>query len=475
MRDGARSILTTKREIKELREHAELETAALARLREDAGGLDVDIAAVESAIASLQAELHRQEKAIVGFELQVGERRRSGRARLAASRSRSRPSAGRAEEELRTQEARQEEARESIQRIESEQRAADEQLSAAQRRLFEARETARPRPASPRKPRRRTPRSSSARSALAIEVQRLEEAARELEERAVARAEDLQRNGARREELRVDRSQRPSASSTQDCARSTICARQVRVADEASQTLRAAFDTQEQTHPRGAPVARRRSRRGRAARRRARDRRIRPEPSRCVLRRDRAGARSTRSPPRSRRWRATGLLASPRPVDDAPDAAEVEDETGARRGGGDGRQPVAAPAHADAGRDGRRPARQDRAHGRRQHDGDRSVRRPRVAPHVPDRAAQGPRRFDRGDQRGDPADRQDHARALPGSVHGHQPELRAARSRRSSAAAGPAWSCSTRATRSRAASTSSRSRRASGSRACSSCRAARRR
>src|SRR6185436_18766741 len=70
-RGEARSILTTKREIKELRERAEAEESAIARMREEAGSLDVAIAAAESAIASLQSELHRQEKAIVGFDLQV--------------------------------------------------------------------------------------------------------------------------------------------------------------------------------------------------------------------------------------------------------------------------------------------------------------------------------------------------------------------------------------------------------------------
>ena len=71
VRSETRTILATKREIKQLREHAELKTAALARLREETSSVDVDIAAVESTIASLQSELHRQEKAIVAFELQV--------------------------------------------------------------------------------------------------------------------------------------------------------------------------------------------------------------------------------------------------------------------------------------------------------------------------------------------------------------------------------------------------------------------
>src|SRR6185295_5264931 len=66
-RGESRSILTTKREIKELRERTETEEIALARMREEAANLDVTIAAAESAISALQAELHRQEKAIVGF------------------------------------------------------------------------------------------------------------------------------------------------------------------------------------------------------------------------------------------------------------------------------------------------------------------------------------------------------------------------------------------------------------------------
>src|SRR4051794_20116849 len=70
-RGEARSILTTKREIKELRERAEIEDSTLGRLREEAGNLEVAIAAAESAIAALQGELHRQEKAVVGYDLQV--------------------------------------------------------------------------------------------------------------------------------------------------------------------------------------------------------------------------------------------------------------------------------------------------------------------------------------------------------------------------------------------------------------------
>jgi chromosome segregation protein len=149
-----------------------------------------------------------------------------------------------AEEELRVQERREDEARESIQRIETEQKAADEQLAAAQRKLFEARETA-------AQQARATAEAKAAHaalvergSALAIEVQRLEEAARELEARVVARAEELLRNTARREELgaAIDASERQL---DEELRTFDDLKDQVRTADEASQTLRAQFDEQE--------------------------------------------------------------------------------------------------------------------------------------------------------------------------------------------------------------------------------------
>jgi hypothetical protein len=88
---------------------------------------------------SLQGEQYRQEKAMVGFDLQVGtavdaaERVGKKRDQIAVERRS-------AEEEQRAQDARQEEARQSISRIESDQREADDALNRAQRRLFDARE-----------------------------------------------------------------------------------------------------------------------------------------------------------------------------------------------------------------------------------------------------------------------------------------------------------------------------------------------
>jgi chromosome segregation protein len=242
-RGEARSILTTKREIKELRERAESDDAALGRMREEASSLDVAIAAAESAIAALQAELHSQEKASVGYELQVSA---AGEALERISRKQEQIAVERrsAEEELRTQEQREDEARESIQRIEGEQKAADEQLSVAQRRLFEAREAA-------ANQARVTAEAKAAHaalversSALATEVQRLEETARELESRVVSRSEELQRNAARREELR-DAIAASERQLDEDLRTFDDLKEQVRTADEASQALRAQFDEQE--------------------------------------------------------------------------------------------------------------------------------------------------------------------------------------------------------------------------------------
>ena len=139
VRAEARGILATKREIKELRERVDSMRATVERVREELAAVDIRIANAESAAASLQGEQHRQEKATVGYELQIGsaddasERIRRKREQIAVERRS-------AEEEQRAQDARQDEARQSIASIEADQRQADDQLNRAQRRLFDARE-----------------------------------------------------------------------------------------------------------------------------------------------------------------------------------------------------------------------------------------------------------------------------------------------------------------------------------------------
>jgi chromosome segregation protein len=324
-RDEARSILTTKREIKELRERADAEDATLVRLLEETTGLDMRIAAADSAIASLQSELHRQEKAIVGYDLQVTA---AGEASARVSRKQEQIAVERrsADEELRTQELREDEARRSIERIELEQRAADEQLSAAQRKLFEARETA-------ANQSRVTAEAKAAHaalversSALAIEVQRLEDAARELEQRVVTRAEELQKNEARREELRAAIA--ASERQLDDDLRTFDDLRdQVRTADEASQELRGQFDSQEA-----------RIREARKALETVRDEASRLEVQRATAESDLAHLATScidtvqasldEVSAEVAQMEQDGLLASPKAVEDTPEAAEIEDAAG---------------------------------------------------------------------------------------------------------------------------------------------------
>jgi chromosome segregation protein len=321
-RGEARSILTTKREIKELRERAEAEDVALARMREEAGGLDVAIAAAESAIASLQAELHRQEKAIVGFELQAGgaieasERVERKQQQIAVERRS-------AEEELRSQERREEEARHSIQRIETEQRVADEQLSMAQRRLFEAREAAASQARVTAEAKAVHAALVERSSALATDVQRLEHAALELEARMSARSDERERNVARREELRVAivESERHL---DEDVRTFDGLKDQVRAADEASQAIRAQFEAQEVTI--------------RAARRQLEA--VREEASHLEVQRataesdlthlaaacaDTVQASLDEIAAEVDQMERAGQLASPRAVEDAPEPAEIEE------------------------------------------------------------------------------------------------------------------------------------------------------
>ena len=325
-RAEARGILTTRREIKELRERAEVEGTAVERLREETATLDVAIASVESAILSLQSEMHRQEKSIVGFELQVTNaaetvERITRKEEQTANERRS------SEDELRSQEARQDEARESIARIEMDQRAADDLLNAAQRKLFNAREAMQAQA-------QRTSEAKAAHaalversSALGLDVQRLEESARELEARAQTRRDDLQRTQSRRTGLLESIA---ASERTLDAGMRAFdeLRDRVRTADETSQALRSGFDEQEGRI--------REARRGLES--------VRAEAAQLDVMRataesdlahlasscaDAVQASLDEVAAEVAGLERQGLLASPKPVDDAPDAAEVEEETAA--------------------------------------------------------------------------------------------------------------------------------------------------
>ena len=323
VRAEATGILSTKREIKELRERREEQRAAVERVREELAAIDLRIAEAESATASLQGEQHRQEKAMVGFDLQMGT---AGDAAERIARKREQIAAERraAEEEQRAQDARQEEARQSIARIEADQREADDQLNRAQRRLFDAREAMQAQSNRTAEAKASHAALVERTSALAVEVGRLEEASAELESRLATRREDHRRAGVRRteleegvkaSELRLDAGVR-AFDEERD---------RVREAEERSQTLRTGFDEHD-GHIRDA----RRSLEG-----------IRAEVSRFEVARataeadlshlasscvDSVQATLDEVAAEVEALEREGLLASPKPVDDWPEAAEIDED-----------------------------------------------------------------------------------------------------------------------------------------------------
>jgi chromosome segregation protein len=198
----ARGILETKREIKELRERTASDRQALMRLAQETAELEATIAHASNAIAALNAEHHKQEKAVVGLEAQL-QHAVDEQARLTQKADQLAREKRQAEEERDALERRQDEARASIAQLETAQRQADERLAVTQRGLFEARDAAEA----------LSQRAADARaahaalveraSALEAEAQRLEEAAAELEARTGALAVELAEARRRTEELRA--------------------------------------------------------------------------------------------------------------------------------------------------------------------------------------------------------------------------------------------------------------------------------
>src|SRR5229473_3568431 len=140
-RAESRGILETKREIKELRDRIAADREALMRLAQETAELEGTIAHASNAIAALNAEHHKQDKAVVGHDAQL-QHAMEEETRLAQKSEQLAREKYQAEEERDALDRRQEEARGSIARLEGAQRQADERLTASQRRLFEAREAA---------------------------------------------------------------------------------------------------------------------------------------------------------------------------------------------------------------------------------------------------------------------------------------------------------------------------------------------
>jgi chromosome segregation protein len=239
----SRGILATRREIKELVERIAADRDQLARLAADVAQLELAIAEATGAITGLQAEEHAQEKAIVAHEAQR-DRADEEMARLARKAEVIAVERRTAEEERAALEARRSEADASIIRLENDQRAAEERLGEAQRTLADARETAGAAGAQAAEARANHAALVERSAALAAEVLRLEEGARELELRIGAHHAELQQTHMRRKSL-LQAIVEGQDTLDEDIQTLVGTRDELRLADESAATLRASVDAQD--------------------------------------------------------------------------------------------------------------------------------------------------------------------------------------------------------------------------------------
>jgi len=239
----SRGILATKREIKELRERTAAGRDELARLTDEASRLEIAIAQATSALAALKEERHRQDVAIVGQQAQV-DRAAEEAARLGRKAEVIALERRQAEEERAALEARCAEAEISLARLVDDQRAADDRLADAQRLLLAARDTVDE--LSMKAADARAAQAAMVERTLALEgeVRRLEEAAGEVEQRIAARAAELEHARSRREAL-LQTVHDETRTLDDDIRALDTLRTEVRIADEASATVRGAVDGQD--------------------------------------------------------------------------------------------------------------------------------------------------------------------------------------------------------------------------------------
>ncbi len=243
VREEARGILSTKREVKELRDRA-------AAIREDLlwleGRTDEAAASIDrltQEITRLVGEAHAHEKAIVGFEALVANALEN-RERLARKAEVLATESARAREERRTLEGREREARESVARQEEVRLAADERLAIAQREFQNAREAAEV--ISRRVADARAAHAGLVERATALltEVARQEDVIDELESRSAARQEEARQNHERQAVLRqaIENGKARLDLDVQDLDRLRA---DVREADDRLSVLRGGADAQD--------------------------------------------------------------------------------------------------------------------------------------------------------------------------------------------------------------------------------------
>ncbi len=199
-RTESTGILATKREIRDLRDRVAEGQLAVQALTGELAGYSQAIATASAAVMGLVADGHRQEKAIVAAQADVAratadEARVRQRVDLVATEARG------ARETIENLDTRHADAQATIERLEAEREEHEAALSERQRLLYEGREHAQA--LSQRAGEARAMHAGlveRTRSAVA-EVQRLEEAARELSERAEACHRDMALMRQQRERL----------------------------------------------------------------------------------------------------------------------------------------------------------------------------------------------------------------------------------------------------------------------------------
>ena len=196
----SRGILAAKREIKELREKIAASRTALEQLINDTAGFEQTIAHATAAIAGLSAEFHRQEKAIVGVDGQ-SERAAADEFRIRQHNDLVTTEISRVREEIAGLDARQIEATESIARLGEQRISADLALGEAQRRLSAARETAEGLSQEAGEARAAHAGLVERSAGALAEVSRMEEAAAELEHRVQSCTRDVALMRDQRERL----------------------------------------------------------------------------------------------------------------------------------------------------------------------------------------------------------------------------------------------------------------------------------
>ncbi len=199
-KDEGRGILGIKREIKELRDRISAETGAREQDAAEVAALETRITQVTNVLAAVNADLHREEKAMVALEMQLQRsadelQRVRHKSDLLAAERRS------ADERRQALEARQQEARASIARLQDEQRDADLRLSQAQHRLADARDEAQSLAGRSAEARASYAAMSERALGLESELARLDETHRELEARIAAGAESIAALGRHRQQV----------------------------------------------------------------------------------------------------------------------------------------------------------------------------------------------------------------------------------------------------------------------------------